>query len=152
MNSPKSAETQKVGVIIGDGFNDQEVTNTLSALEAKGAFIYIVSERLGAVTGAAGTGLKVDKTLITTSPYLLDALYIVGGNSKNEAKTSADIGKFFMVAYENFKPIGVATTAEPYITRSQKNNLEGVVFANNSPNFPEEFVTAVSQQRFWNRI
>lgn len=152
MNSPKSAHTQKVGVLIGNGFNDQEVTDVLNVLDQNGVFVYIVSEQLGTVTGASGTKIKVNKTFLTTSPYLLDSLYIVGGNSKNEAKTSANINKFFMVAYENYKPIGVAATGQSYIKTTQENNLDGVILANNNPNFEQEFITAISQQRFWNRV
>lgn len=149
-NSPKSAQTQKVGVIIGNGFNDEEVAGVLDVLDQNGAFVYIVSERLGTVTGANGTKLKVDKTFLTTSPYLLDALYIVGGDSKNELKNAVDIGKFFTVAYEHFKPIGVAATGKSYIT-TPPGNLAGVVFAENNPQFGQEFVAAIAQHRFWDR-
>lgn len=150
-SGPSYAYTQKVGVLIGNGFNDQEVTNVLNELKQNGVFIYIVSETLGTVTGAAGTKLKVDKTFLTTSPYLLDSLYIVGGKSRNDEKFSTNINKFFIVAYEHYKPIGIATSGQSYVTTAQKNNLAGVVFAANNPNFGKDFVTAIAQQRFWNR-
>ena len=58
----------KVGVLIGDGFDDREVTNVLNLLKENGVFIVIVSETLGDVTGAGGTKLKVDKTFLTSEP------------------------------------------------------------------------------------
>src|SRR5690625_1532531 len=86
MNSPYYPNTQKVGVLIGDGFNSNEIMNALNVLKQNGAFVVIVSETLGTVTGSDGTKLKVDKTFLTSSPYLLDSLYIVGGKAKNMEK------------------------------------------------------------------
>ena len=151
MNSPYYAYTQKVGVLIGNGFNGQEVTNVLNLLEQHGVFVVIVSESLGTVTGSDGTKLKVDKTFLTSSPYLLDSLYIVGGKSQNEAKFYQDIMYYTSVAYQHYKPIGVATGAQSYLQPSEENNLAGVIFTANNPNFGNEFVDAIATQRFWNR-
>lgn len=151
MNSPYSAYTQKVGVLIGDGFDDREVTNVLNLLKENGVFIVIVSETLGDVTGAGGTKLKVDKTFLTSSPYLLDSLYIVGGESNNNSKFNQNIRYYANVAYKHYKPIGVATTALSFLKPSETNNMAGVIFAANNPNFGEEFVDAVATQRFWDR-
>lgn len=49
-SSPFYANTQRVGVLIGNGFNDREVTNVINVLKENGVFVYIVSEKLGAVT------------------------------------------------------------------------------------------------------
>lgn len=150
-NTPKFAYSQKVGVLVGNGFNSAELKNVLETLQHSGVFVVIVSEALGTVIGADGTKLKVDETFVTTSPYLLDSLYIVGGNSKNEAQFRTTIYKWFIVAYEHFKPIGVGPNGQQYITTSKENNLAGVVFQANNPNFGKDFVAAIAQQRFWNR-
>ncbi|KPH78426.1 catalase [Oceanobacillus caeni] len=150
-NTPKYAYTQKVGVLIGDDFNGQEVTHVLNTLKQYGVFVDIISDKLGTVTGTDGTTLKVDKTFMTSSPYLVDSLYVVGGCSRNQAKFNQDIMNFVQNAYTHYKPIGVASTGESCIQTSENNNLAGVVFATNNPNFGEEFVSAIAQQRFWNR-
>ncbi|MBP2242927.1 catalase [Cytobacillus eiseniae] len=150
-NTPRYAYSQKVGVLIGDGFNGQEVTNVLNYLQQYGVFITIVSETLGTVTGADGTQINVDKNVLTTSPYLLDSLYVVGGRTKNQEKFNQDLMYYVRVAYQHYKPIGIASTGQPYILNSERNNLDGVVFAANNPNFEQEFVTAIAEQRFWNR-
>ncbi|WP_010093529.1 catalase [Ornithinibacillus scapharcae] len=151
-NTPRFAATQKVGVLIGNGFNDTEVTNTLNLLQSSGVFFTIISEKLGTVTGANGTKLKVDQTFLTASPYLVDSLYVVGGNFKNQAKSQADLTSFVHVAYSHFKPIGVASTGQSYIQPSGNNNLAGVVFASNTQNFGKEFIDAICQMRFWERV
>ncbi|UJL47729.1 catalase [Virgibacillus sp. NKC19-16] len=150
-STPKYAYTQKVGVLIGNGFNSNEVTSVLNYLQQRGVFIDIVSDQLGTVTGADGTNLKVEATFLTMSPYLYDALYVVGGSSKNEERFSQDIMTYVSQAYKHYKPIGVATTGEPYIQKSSKNNFAGVVFADNNSDFGEDFVSAIAQQRFWDR-
>ncbi len=150
-NSPRYAYTQKVGVLIGDHFNDTEVTNVLTTLKQNGVFIVIVSETLGFVRGSNGTKIKVDETFLTTSPYLLDSLYVVGGRSKGQEKFNDDVTHFVHVAYKHYKPIGVASTGKYFIQPSKKSNLAGVVFAANNPNFGNEFVSAIAWQRFWNR-
>lgn len=150
-NTPRSIHTLKVGVLIGNGFYGQEVTNVLNVLQQSGAFVVIVSETLGTVTGDDGTVLNVEETSLTASPYLLDALFVVGGSASNQEKFNKDTTKFVENAYTHYKPIGVATTGQPLIYTTEKNNLAGVVFAANNSNFGEAFVSAIAEQRFWNR-
>jgi len=150
-NTPRYAYTQKVGVLIGNGFNGQEVTNVINFLQKNGVFIDIISEKLGTVTGSDGTKIKVNKTFLTSSPYLVDSIYVVGGTTQYPAKFMQDVSDFVREAYRHFKPIGIASTGQSYIQTSKNNNLAGVVFAANSPNFEKEFITAIAEQRFWNR-
>lgn len=150
-NTPHYAYTQKVAVLIGDGFNGQEVKNTLETLEHYGVFMDIISENMGTVTGTDGTKLKVDTPFISTYPVLYDSIYIVGGGPESEGKIRSNILNFLNEAYKHYKPIGIATTADLYIQPSDANNLAGVVFAKNNPNFGKEFVKAIAQQRFWDR-
>lgn len=150
-NTPRYATTQKVGVLIGNDFNDQEVASVISFLEENNVFIQIIGAQLGVVTGLNGTKINVDETFTTTSPYLVDALYIVGGRHKNQEKFNADILDFIHTAYKNYKPIGVATTGGTFIQPSDSSNLAGVVFAERTPNFKKYFIEAIGKQRFWDR-
>ncbi|WP_029267097.1 catalase [Virgibacillus alimentarius] len=143
--------TQKVAVLIGNGFNGKEVKNVLDYLHHCGVFIDIISENLGTVKGDDGMQIEVNTIFTSTYSVLYDSLYVVGGKTKNEAKFRSDIKSFVKEAYKHYKPIGVATTAASYFNNTNKNNLAGVVFAENNPNFKDEFVSAIAQQRFWNR-
>jgi len=150
-NTPKYAYTQKVGVLIGNGFHGNEVTNVLSVLKQYGVFLQVISDTLGIVTGSDGTKLKVDETFMTTSPYLVDALYVVGGSANNQSQFNQNMMDFVSNAYKHFKPIGLASTGGSYLITSDKNNLAGVVTAQHNNSFGEDFVNAIAQQRFWNR-
>lgn len=151
LNTPHLAYTQKVGVLIANGFNGAEVKNTLHFLEQNGVFMDIISEKLGTVTGNDGTTIKVNETFLTKYPVLYDSLYIVGGRAENQAKFESDIKEFIAMAYKHYKPIGLATTAQHFLKTSGKNNFAGVIFATNNPNFGREFVTAIAKHRFWDR-
>lgn len=151
MNTPHYAYTQKVAILIGDGYDAQEVENTLKTLEKNGVFIEIISATLNPVVAQSGVSLKPTKTFLTTAPELFDAFYIVGGSAKNQGQFNQNIRRFTETAYKHYKPIGIAQSAQNYIQSTDNNNLAGVVFATNNPNFAKDFVQAIAQQRFWNR-
>lgn len=150
-NTPHYANTQKVGVLIGNGFDGREVRQVLSTLRRNGVFVEIVSQKLGTASGDDGTQLEVDGTFKNKYSVEYDSLYIVGGRAENQMKFNQDIMEFFYDAYKHLKPIGIATTGRQYIKESSNNNFDGVVFATNNPNFANDFVSAIAKQRFWNR-
>lgn len=150
-STPKYATTLKVGVLIGDNFKTAEVMPVLDTLKKNGVFIVIISDTLNPVCGDDGTTLKVNETFLTASPYLVDSLYVVGGNARNEAKFNRDITKFVYVAYEHYKPIGVASTGRNYLQTTENNNLAGVIFNDGQRDFAKEFLAAIKKQRFWDR-
>ncbi|MFD1608490.1 catalase [Oceanobacillus luteolus] len=150
-HTPPSAYTKKVGVLIGNGFNDREVTEVLEFFDQHKVFYDIISERLGYVTGANGLKIKVNKTFLTSGPYLVDSVYVVGGNTTNEKRFTENVTEFVNMAYKLYKPIGIATTGQAIVAPQGTDNLEGVILAANSQNFKQSFITAIAQSRFWNR-
>ena len=150
-NTAYYAYTQKVAVLIGNGFNGREVGNTLNILDQYGVFVDIVSEKLGTVIGNDGTILNVNATFLTKDPALYDSIYVVGGSVDKQDRFDQNIREYYYKTYNYYKPIGVATTGEQYVKYSDEDNYLGVVFARNNPNFEREFVSAIAQQRFWNR-
>ncbi len=150
VNTPHYAYTQKVAVLIGNGFNGSQVKSVLDALKQNGVFFDIISQKLGKLTGRDGSQIEVDETFITKVPVLYDAVYIVGGNVENQADFDKGIIDFYCEMYNHFKPIGIAGTGKCYRI-STDNNFEGIVFETNNPNFISEFIHAIAKQRFWNR-
>lgn len=150
-NTPSSASTQKVGVLIGNDFDGEEVNQVLENLKEQGAFVHIVSENLGTLTGNDGTELQVQETFKTKHPVLYDALYIVGGKAKDQEKFNQYLMEFYYDTYKFFKPIGIAQNGENYLDVSKGENPLGVVYAEASSDFAEEFEKAIAQKRFWDR-
>lgn len=137
----------RVAVLIGNDFNGKEVKNVIEMFQQYGVFYDFVGERIGIITGDDGTRIETNETFITTNPTLFDALYVVGGSADDQEKFDEEIYTYINEAYKQYKPIGVATTA----TNFDIEAAPGVVFAENNPNFAEEFVAAIAVQRFWNR-
>lgn len=150
-STPSLATTQKVAVLIGNDFNSTEVKSTLDTLERNGVFFDVISESLGEVTGSDGRKIEVDETFLTKYPVLYDSIYVVGGKVQNQEKFDQDISEFIHEQYKHYKPIGIASTGQSLIQTSPSNNLEGVVFAANNPDFGNDFVRAISKHRFWDR-
>ena len=150
-NTNRSTETQKVGIIIANGFDNKEVNQVIEALEQAGTFVEVVSESLQDVVGMDEGRLQVNKTFITTSPYLLDAIYVVGGNATNKEKFDYNMKHFIQVAFEHFKPIGVASSAMEFFQADKMKSAPGVVMLNSSSSTPDAFIDAIHQHRFWER-
>lgn len=150
-NTSYSARTQRVGVLIGNGFDDEEVGATLQALEENGVFAHVVSDRLRTVTGTSGREIEVEETFITTHPTLFDSYYVVGGSSEYQTTFDQHVIEFFRQAYRYFKPIGVATTGQSHVESAIGSNPTGVVMATTDSDFRDSFVNAIAQQRFWDR-
>lgn len=150
-NTPFYAYTQKVAILIGNGFKDKEVNHVIKTFTDCGVFFDLISEKLGYVIGENGTSLKVDGTFTNKYSVLYDSIYIVGGKADNQELFDQNIREFFYEQYKHYKPIGVATTGQSFIQTTPNNNLAGVVFAENNPKFAHDFVAAIAKQRFWNR-
>ena len=146
-----TAATQKVGVLIGEGFKGSEVSGVLSLLENQGVFVDFIGEKLGPVTGDSGSRVEINETFKTKFPVLYDALYIVGGYAGNQAEFNQQIMIFYDTAFRHYKPVGIATTVQEYIDQLQDNNTPGIIFAMNNPNFGDDFMAAITQKRFWDR-
>ncbi|HLR20790.1 MAG TPA: catalase [Tissierellaceae bacterium] len=150
-NTNSYADTQKLAVLIGDGFNSKEVKRVLEVVKDHRVFVDIVSQKLGIVTGDDGTQLEVDETFTSKFPVLYDSFYIVGGKSDKQKEFEQSIMEFYYDGYKHYKPIGIASTGKSLIDKMENDNPEGVVHADNNDNFEDEFVAAIAQKRFWNR-
>ncbi|WP_342601360.1 catalase [Psychrobacillus sp. FSL H8-0483] len=150
-NTRKLPLTLKVAVLLGNGFDVDEVEETVKTLRRYGVQYRIVAEKLGLVRSKDGFKVKVNETYLTTDPVLFDSLYVVGGTAVNQAKLNSDIIYFINEAYKHYKPIGVANSGVPFFKASNAKAGPGIVFATGNPEFGKTFVKAIAQQRFWER-
>ena len=150
-NTRKVPQTLKVGVLIGNGFHVAEVEAAIKTLRRHGVLFSIIGEKLGTITSADGRKVKVNETLLTTGSVLFDSLYVVGGTADNQAKFNNDVVYFINEAFKHYKPIGVATTGNPFFDVSNATAGPGIVFAKDYPDFGNVFVKSITQQRFWDR-
>ncbi|ARD46817.1 catalase HPII [Sporosarcina sp. P33] len=141
----------KVGIIIGDGFNDQEVKETIENLSKYGVWTYAIGEKIGKVTGSNGLVIHVSETFSTTAPVLFDSLYIVGGSAGNQAKFNSDSIYFINETFMHYKPMSIASTGQSLFTASEAKKGPGIILSDANTASSDEFVKAIAQQRFWDR-
>lgn len=151
-NTPHFPYSLKVGVLIGNGFDDEEVIGTIEYLKQYGVVVRIVSETLSPVTGKFGTKLAVDETIYSTASVLFDSLYIVGGEVRNQEAFQQKIMEYIAQTFKYYKPIGFSSSGEKYFPVANRHAIPGFVYQKNNPNFNEAFLQAIAQQRFWDRV
>ncbi|MFB5663435.1 catalase [Alteribacillus sp. HJP-4] len=149
-NTKHTAETRKVGVIISDNFNGEEVTKTLALLKKEGIILEVISDKLGRLKGTTGTELAVDHTFLTGESVIFDALYAVGGNGTDK-KFNHDAEYFINEAFQHFKPIGATHEGKRWIKENELENSPGVIVSDDMDDFAEKFTRAVAAHRHWER-
>lgn len=150
MDTESSAATLRVGVLVGDGFDEHEVGPVLEAVEGADAVVHVVGGRLGTVTATGGATLTVDETVITGHPALYDALYVVGGTDLDQRRFDEAIAEFVRQAHRYLKPIAVAATGQGQAALPADADRAGV-FGPGDEDIPERFVAALARHRVWER-
>jgi catalase len=167
-NFPEATiKTRKIAVLLADGFDDAAVAEMSKALLTAGAAPKTIAPRLGVVTGAGGTEIKVDCSFLTGSSVLFDAVYIPGGDASVEAlKAEAEAGEFLREAHKHCKAIAASGAGVGFLATSldgqfsEDANAEkqveinaGVVSSRNAAtkDVARAFIAAVAQDRHWER-
>ena len=149
-------ESRKVAVICADGVSEAAVANMKSALLKHSAKACIIAPYLGFVTTDKGGELPIDFSFLTSSSVLFDAVYVPGGTGLNSMEGDGDVLEFINDAYKHCKVIGAEAEGIELLSATnfaQKMNNEdmGIVLGKGDANFADEFITALSRHRFWER-
>jgi catalase len=170
-NQPrKSIKTRKVALLAADGVRAADVDATRTALHGGGAAVEVISFVLGPLRSEEGRPIDVDKTFLTASSVLYDAVYVPGGETSVAALLeSDDASDFVHEAYRHAKPVassgegyelladaGVAEVAQGPQAGGAKSKLvarRGVVAAPAGADgaFTEAFVAALAAHRHFER-
>jgi catalase len=113
---PDTVKTRKVAVLLADGFDDAAVREMNKALLTAGAVPKTVAPRLGIVTGAKGTELKIDFSFLTASSVLFDAVYVPAGEQSVLALTqNVDAIEFVQEAFKHCKTIAASAEGVDFL-------------------------------------
>ena len=162
-------KTRKIAVLAADGFDDAALSTVKQALVAAGAQAKVVAPRLGVLTGAQGSQVNIDFSLLTAGSVLFDAVYVPGGEKSVETlKGEGKALHFINEAYKHCKAIA-ATGAGTDLLRasyfgeerlpestdagSQVRADEGVIISRDGQagDLAAEFIKAIAQHRHWGR-
>ncbi|MHC8516082.1 catalase [Sporosarcina sp. ITBMC105] len=151
LTTAKLPNTRKVAVLIGKGFNGEEVESVVNACVEAGMTVDVVSDKFGVVYGKNDLAVEVDETFLTVHSTLYDAIYVVGGEADNMKKFTMDTVEFINEAYKHYKPIAVASTGKTFFEASDAEEGRGVIIGEDSSKFGKAFVDAVAAHRHWDR-
>ncbi|GGC88461.1 catalase-2 [Thalassobacillus devorans] len=149
-NTNKLPHTRKVGVIVAEGFNGQEVTSVIEALKKAEVEPEIISNKLGTIKGTDGEELEADHTFLTGESVLFDALYAAGSKSMDK-KFQQDALYFLKEALAHYKPIGATHEGVDLLKKAGIDDGLGVVINDDLKSYVKEFVAAIAEHRHWDR-
>ena len=153
-------KTRKIAFLTADGVNREHIDQVRKRLLNEGASVDLIALKLGKLTPAKGESLTADKSLLTVSSVLYDAVYIPGGLKSVQAlMEKQDAADFISLAYKHCKAIAYEADVLPLIEKTiigeelKKNKeLPGVVTGSNKQkDIGTSFVQAIKQHRFWER-
>ncbi|NKE37995.1 catalase [Natronococcus sp. JC468] len=165
--TPETIETRKIAVLLDDGFEDDHVSKTVSALEEENARVKIVAQAFGEREGADGETVEADESLSTAESVLFDAVLVPGGGDSVDAlEKQGDVRHFLEEAFKHKKPIGALGEGTELLESADLPDVDvagdgegptestGVVTCRDDgelDGFLEEFVDAVAEHRHWER-
>ena len=162
-------KSRRIAILAANGFSGAALSQVRAALEAAGANAEILAKTLGTLKSAEGNEVKVDKSLLTVSSTLYDAVFIPGGKESVEMlKTEGDAVHFVTEAFKHCKPIGatgegVELLANPSlrgtplagtVSPDKLVSALGVVTSGGGADlgtFAEQFINAIAHHRHWER-
>ncbi|WP_010097308.1 catalase [Ornithinibacillus scapharcae] len=150
LNTPMSAKTRKVAVILSDGFDGPYVKTVLGAWITAGLVPEIISEDLGMVKGTNGVTLEATQNVYTAQSVLYDAVFMVRGSSTDKA-FNEKAAYFLDEAFRHKKTIGAIGEGEKWLDVNNYTNKPGVITNGSATDFAERFIKAVAMHRHWNR-
>ncbi len=161
-------KSRKVAILAMEGYNHDEAMQVSQALKDGGAHPEVISQYLGKVKSADGREMEVDKSYVTTTSVVYDAVYVPGGKHVETLKNQGFAIHFVNEAFKHCKPIGAVGEG---IDLLKASDIKGVAFADagsggeaasemgvvtcgsrgNVNSFVEEFKTAIGRHRHWGR-
>lgn len=159
-----SIKTRKIAFLVADGVNEKSVDTIKRILEAEGAVVELVANKLGKIISENNVEYEIPKSLLTTASVLYDAVYVPGGiNSTATMAGEPDAIHFLNEAFKHCKPIaadedGLQVLQETYFYKKLPNEFnsdvaltKGIVVSNDAGHLASDFISAIAMHRFWDR-
>jgi catalase len=116
---PRSVATRMIAVLAADGVDAEPLNQVLSALRDQGAVCEVLAPHGGELSTTAGDTLAVDRSIVTMSSVLYDAVLVAPG--EQSADTLAHHGEalhYVSEAYRHAKPIGALGAGVALVERA----------------------------------
>lgn len=158
-----SIKTRKIAFLIAEGVTDESVITMQEILLDEGAVVEIIAPHLGICKGEKDTLIPVKHSFLTAASVFYDAVYIPGGmNSVATLAGEPNAVHFVNEAYKHCKAIAADSDAMQFLmethlqkklssTGPMESDEPGVLVSGHIKDLAWEFITAITQHRFWQR-
>ena len=146
--------SRKVAILAADGVDAAHVAAVKAALAKGGAKAEVIAQRLGTLEAADGAPVAVDRTFLTVSAVLYDAIYVPGGaDAVARLGTLAAVKELIEETYHHCKALGASGEAVDLLAALGVPDAPGVVTtrATKLGPFVGAFVGAIAQHRHFDR-
>ncbi|MDR0999382.1 MAG: catalase [Clostridiales bacterium] len=153
-NTPKSAKTAKVAVVIEDGYNASHFDAVTRAITDAGATFDVVSSKLGRISSADGKSAEANQTLATTSSVFYNAVFVPCGKEIDNMGKNRDLIHFLGEAYRHYKTIGLAGEATTLADAAGFDDKTGIVMMGEPVDtfkLTSSFITSLAEGRHYTR-
>jgi catalase len=166
-NTPKdTVETRKIAILVMPGFRGEELKKVKDALMTKGATGEIISQFLSPIASMEGEEVIPDKSFVTVSSVLYDAVFVPGGEKSIDALSHQGFAiGFINEAFKHCKAIGATSEAlallkeaDPMLQEAKMafdnkvvSDLGVVTSMTSSNEFADKLIDAIAQHRHWAR-
>lgn len=115
----KSIKGRKVAILVADGCNSSQIEEFKKELNKEGVEVDLIAKYLGEIECEDGKALSVDKSFLTVSSTMYDAVFLPGEEKSVEfLLTLGDALKFVLESYRHCKTIGMALPASNFFSSS----------------------------------
>eukprot|EP01113_Clastostelium_recurvatum_P042369 TRINITY_DN6862_c0_g1_i2.p1 TRINITY_DN6862_c0_g1~~TRINITY_DN6862_c0_g1_i2.p1 ORF type:complete len:510 (-),score=180.33 TRINITY_DN6862_c0_g1_i2:70-1599(-) len=162
---PESVGTRKVGIVLADGFDSDDLKAAQAAFKAAGIVPAIIAQRAGHIKGSKGDSVKADFALFSARSVLFDGTLFIGGSGSAQTLGSkGETGVFINETFRHCKPLGA--TGESVDLLRTLGTLPGVKLAQAADVVSDQgvvtssgktadaikaFIEAMGEHRFWTR-
>ncbi len=151
-------KSRKIAILTADGTDGTQVDKMKKALTAAGAVVEVIAPKYGEVSALKGPAIPVDKSLMTVSSVLYDAVYIPGGPKAIAALAEKpDAVDFISLANKHCKPVAFEAGADPLIQKTsigddmRMNKALPGILSGTDKDLSKDFIKSIAQHRFWER-
>ena len=158
-----SIKTRQIAILAADGVDRTSLSSLKNDLEAEGAIVTVVAPHGGFLKDSSGKDLKVDKTFLTTSSVLFDAVFVPSGKSSVATLIETpEAIHFINEAYQHCKAIAAVADGADLIKSSYVNQKLGkdldksaslglIIAETSNSGFNKSFIKAIANHRFFER-
>jgi catalase len=142
---------RKVGVLIGDGFDDELLLALRAAVKSAGAALAVIAPKVGGAKSKTGKAVPADFALSAAPSIFFDAAAILLGSDCAKALSQeAAAVDWVRDAFGHLKVIGYSEKSQPLIDQAGIKPDDGMVKITNK-NSVSEFVNLAKAGRVWHR-